>query len=133
MTRRDEREIVRYLEGEELAAGFPCWVGHGSDVDACKRPSTMRVYGLNFCETHGTECAYGALEEMHQNVEEYFGRLMTGEVPALDNPLLHIVGRQWERSTDLKVAIMPREVQATVSSLVVMEKMNSLAQEDRTR
>ncbi|GEM_PF-6150106 len=90
----EPHEIVRYLEdGEE---SFPCWVGHGDDIEACRRPSTMKVYGLPFCEVHGEEARDGALEEMHQDADEFFTRFTTSHVPELPNPVLLAAVSRWD-------------------------------------
>lgn len=97
MTRNDAREkIVRYLEGEELESAFPCWVGHGEDLEPCKRPSVLRVYGINLCPDHGEEAKDGALEEMHQDAYEFFTRFTTSHVPDLENPLVLAGVSRWE-------------------------------------
>ncbi len=99
MTRNDAREkIVRYLEGEELESAFPCWVGHGEDLEPCKRPSVLRVYGINLCPDHGEEAKDGALEEMHQDAYEFFERFLADHVPPLGNPLVLAGVRRWERA-----------------------------------
>jgi hypothetical protein len=90
----ESHEIVRYLEdGEE---SFPCWVGHGDDIEACRHPSTMKVYGLPFCEVHGEEARDGALEEMHQDADEFFTRFTTSHVPELPNPVLLAAVSRWD-------------------------------------
>src|SRR5688572_14528816 len=107
MARRDEREIVRSLEGEELEQSQPCWVGHGEGLDPCKQPSVVRVYGLLFCEVHGEEVRAGAMEEMVQEANEYFSRMDSPEVPEFTNEVILRIVRtrrllleQHERVTD---------------------------------
>ncbi len=96
MTKNDAREIVRYLEGEELEQGFPCWVGHSEDLEPCKRQSTIRVYGIPLCPDHGEEARNGALEEVHQDASEFFERFDADHVPPLGNPLVRAGVRRWE-------------------------------------
>ena len=55
MTTKDElHEIVHYLKQEDRERGLPCFVGHGKDVEPCKRPSTMRVCGIHMCRVPRT-------------------------------------------------------------------------------
>ena len=96
MTSKNTREIVRYLEGEELESAYQCWVGHGKDLEPCKRPSTMAVYGLPMCKEHGEEARNGALEEMHQDAYEFFERFDHPHVPELDNPFVRSALSRWE-------------------------------------
>jgi hypothetical protein len=91
----ESREIVRYLKETDPEWGFPCRVGHDGGLEPCKRPSTVRVYGLSFCPDHGEEAVCGALQEMHQDANDFFERLLTPMVPPLDNPLLCAVAGRW--------------------------------------
>ena len=95
MTSKNTREIVRYLEGEELENAYPCWVGHGEDVEPCKRPSVLRVYGINLCPEHGEEAKDGALEEMHHDAGGFFERFENPHVRALSNPLVRAGLGRW--------------------------------------
>lgn len=93
---RTTREIVRYLEDGDQERDFPCSVGwQGSPEEACERPAAMEVYGLVFCEEHGEEAKDGALEEMHQDADEFFTRFTTPHVPDLPNPLLRAAVSRW--------------------------------------
>jgi hypothetical protein len=98
MTRRNEHDIVRYLQETDVERGFPCWVGQSGELEPCKRPATVRVYGLAFCEEHGEEAAVGALEEMHQDAYEFFERFNNPHVPPLGNPLVRHALDHWERA-----------------------------------
>ncbi len=103
----EPREIVRDLEASER--GYPCAVGHGDDVEACMRPSTMAVYDLHFCEVHGAECANGALEELHQDAYEFFARFDNPEVRELSNPLVLRAVRNWELTVPEGLEFSDRE------------------------
>jgi len=99
MTRNNEpREIVRRIQDGDLEHGFPCVVSHEDAGGECPRPAVMAVYGLSFCEEHGAECANGALEEMHQDADEFFARFDGPSVPELDNPLILRVIRNWDKA-----------------------------------
>ena len=56
----------------------------------------MKVYGLPFCEVHGEEARDGALEEMHQDADEFFTRFTTSHVPELPNPVLLAAVSRWD-------------------------------------
>jgi hypothetical protein len=97
MTRKNEpREIVRYLQDGDEEQGFPCVVSHEDAGGECARPAVMAVYGLSFCAEHGEECADGAMEEMHQDADEFFNRFDGPSVPELDNPLILRAIRHWD-------------------------------------
>jgi hypothetical protein len=95
---RNKDEIVRHLEEGDPGHGAPCWVGHGPDVESCKRPSTFRVYGINLCPEHGEEAALGAFEEMHQDAHDLLERFDGPHVVALSNPWVQRVMAEWERT-----------------------------------
>ena len=59
--RRGAEAIVREIPATDAAAGFPCRVRAEAAGGACRRPSTIKVYGLPFCPEHGAEARSGAL------------------------------------------------------------------------
>ena len=96
MTRDDTREFIACrLEGAELERAYPCVVGSGDGPEPCERTSTMAVYGLPMCPEHGEEAAAGALEELHQDAEDFFSRFTGRYAPELPNPLVRAAMEGW--------------------------------------
>src|SRR5829696_8692826 len=94
----EPREIVRRIQDGDVEWGFPCVVSHREavgDGGPCERPAAMTVYGLSFCEEHGEEAAAGALEEMHQDAQDFFERFDGPGVVPLGNPLARRALRGW--------------------------------------
>lgn len=138
MARRDEREIVRSLEGEELEQSLPCWVGHGEDLDPCKQPSVVRVYGLPFCGHHGEEVRAGAMEEMVQEADEFFRRMDSPEVPQFANEFIVRIVRSWrllleqdERVTDEETEAALLEAYPFRADRVIMDLVGEMVEDNR--
>ncbi len=91
-------EIVRRLQEGDVEHGAPCWVGHGPDLEPCKRPSTFRVYGIPLCPDHGEEAALGAYEELHQDAHDFLERFDGPHVVALPNPWVRRAVAGWRET-----------------------------------
>jgi hypothetical protein len=138
MARRDEREIVRSLEGEELEQSLPCWVGHGEGLDPCKQPSVVRVYGLPFCEVHGEEIRAGAMEEMVQEADEFFRRMDSPEVPEFTNELILRIVRTWGLLLETRERVTDEETETALlraypfrADRVIMDLVGEMVEDDR--
>jgi hypothetical protein len=92
------REVVRHLRDGEPDYGSPCWVGHGGDLEPCKRPSTVRVYGIPLCPEHGEEAAAGAYEEIHQDAHDFFDRYEGTRLVGMPNPWVRRAVGEWRRT-----------------------------------
>ncbi len=50
----------------------PCFTRHEDAGGLCWRDATLEVYGLAFCEAHGTELRFGADLEAHEDATHFF-------------------------------------------------------------
>lgn len=96
---------------EKVGHALPCF------VRTCERSAGMEVYGLPMCEAHGEEAASGALEEMHNDLDNELLRLDNGECRSLSPHLAAALYRgmdslpepESDRDDDLLVAAWPLE------------------------
>lgn len=138
MARRDEREIVRYLEGEELEQSQPCWVGHGEGLDPCKQTSVVRVYGLPFCEVHGEEVRAGAMEEMVQDIGELRDLRAVHAAKELVRQVILRILRTWRLLLEHHERVADKEAEAALleaypfrEDRVIMDLVGEMVDDNR--
>jgi len=81
--------LVRELTGRER--DLPCFVRHEDAGGKCDRNAVVQVYGLKFCELHGTEARTGALKELYEDAREFMQRLDNPHVEPPNAAVLAIV------------------------------------------
>jgi hypothetical protein len=75
--------LARDMTAEEIAKDLPCFVQHEDAGGRCPEKASTVVYGLNFCEAHGSEVASGALLGARQEAADFFERPRNPYVPSL--------------------------------------------------
>ena len=96
---------------EKVGHAPPCF------VRPCEQAAGMEVYGLQMCEAHGEEAASGALEEMHNDLDNELLRPDNGEcvrlsphfVAALHHGMESLPEPDSDRDDDLLLAAWPLE------------------------
>ena len=93
MTEKKSIATGLVLEGEEAlervsgpSGPVPCFVRHEDAGGKCLRPAVMEVYGLPFCEIHGAEVKFRALEELYYDAANFLARLDNSSVPETPRP-----------------------------------------------
>lgn len=83
-------------------APLPCNVLHPDAGGPCHRPATMEVYGLRFCEAHGTDAKLGAASQAAHEVWCFFARFQNETVlgfgEAIDREITAALRRVQENS-----------------------------------
>jgi hypothetical protein len=75
----EPRQMVREMDPTDEQS-VPCHVHHPDAGGPCRRPATMEVYGLRFCEIHGENVRLGALSQEGHRAFVFFSRYNNPEV-----------------------------------------------------